>query len=178
MENKSHLLFDKWLLFCNTRLLLSGRPDCGRCTRLRAGGTFDGWGCAMDPAQDILPCSPWTCARQHARRYEGNKSGPAPCGHRKQPVICKNFPCFYMLLYRYKGTKKSRKNRIFSMKNVTISDIYSGLVLGSNPTTWKCLENARKFSTFTVSKGNNGSAQAGVEWRQEKTNKLFTQLFD
>ena len=29
-----------------------------------------------------------------------------------------------MLLYRYKGTKKMRKNRIFSMKNVTISDIY------------------------------------------------------
>ena len=131
MENKSHLSRDKRLLFCdtrllfcNTRLLLSGRRDCGRWTRLRAGGTFDGWGCAADPAQDILPCSPWTCARQHARRYEGNKSGPAPCGHRKQPVICKNFPCFYMLLYRYKGTKKSRKNRIFSMKNVTISDIY------------------------------------------------------
>ena len=30
MENKSHLLFDKWLLFCNTRLLLSGRRDCCR----------------------------------------------------------------------------------------------------------------------------------------------------
>ena len=38
-----------------------------------------------------------------------------------------------MLLYRYKGTKKSRKNRIFSMKNVTISDIYFGLVFASNP---------------------------------------------
>ena len=40
-----------------------------------------------------------------------------------------------MLLYRYKGTKKMRKNRMFSMKNVTINDIYSGLVYASNPTT-------------------------------------------
>ena len=170
MENKSHLSRDKWLLFWNTRLLLSGRRDCGRCTRLRAEGTYGGWGCATDPARGILPYNPWTCARQHARRYEGNKSGPAPCGHRKQPVICKNFPCFILLLYRYKGTKKSRKNRIFSMKNVTISDIIFTLVLRSNPTTWKCLENARKFSNFVLPKGNNGSAQAGVEWRQERIN--------
>ena len=147
MENKSHLSRDKRLLFCdtrllfcNTRLLLSGRRDCGRCTRLRAEGTYGGWGCVTDPTRGIPPYSPWTCARRHARRYEENKSGPAPCGHRKQPVICKNFPCFLLLLYRYKGTKKSRKNRIFSMKNVTISDIIFTLVLLSNPATWKSLE--------------------------------------
>ena len=177
MENKSHLSRDKRLLFCNTRLLLSGRPDCGRCARLRAGGTFDGWECATDPARDILPCSLWTCARQHARRYEENKSGPAPCGHRKQPVICKNFPCFILLLYRYKGTKKTRKNRIFSMKNVTISDICFRVVYASNSTTWKCLEKGRKFSNFVLPKGNNGSAQASVEWRQERINKIIYTTF-
>ena len=123
MENKSHLSRDKWLLFYNTRHFLSGRRDCGRCTRPQAEGTCGGWGCATDPTRGIPPCSPWTCARRHARRCEGNKSGPAPCGHRKQPVICKNFPCFILLLYRYKGTKKPRKDRIFSLENVTISDI-------------------------------------------------------
>ena len=55
-----------------------------------------------------------------------------------------------MLLYRYKGTKKSRKNRIFSMKNVTISDIIFTLVLRSNPTVWKCLENACFYCIFAL----------------------------
>ena len=107
MENKSHLSRDKRLLFCDTRLLFCNTRHSCRDTQI---------------AEDALDFE--REARPHARRYEGNKSGPAPCGHRKQPVICKNFPCFYMLLYRYKGTKKSRKNRMFSMKNVTISDIY------------------------------------------------------
>ena len=39
---------------------------------------------------------------------------------------------------------------MFSMKNVTISDIYSGLVYASNPTVWKCLENACFYCIFAL----------------------------
>ena len=41
IENKSHLSRDKWLLFCNIRHFLSGRPDGGRCARLQEEGTYD-----------------------------------------------------------------------------------------------------------------------------------------